>query len=52
MKIRPTQTKHPNAMPASERCPGQPMDVVGNFFQFSTSSSPSVMDATIPAMLI
>ncbi|HEX3856080.1 MAG TPA: hypothetical protein VHY30_02150 [Verrucomicrobiae bacterium] len=51
-KARLHQTEPPNAMPASWRCPGQPTDVVGNFFQLSTSGSPSVMAATIPALLI
>lgn len=45
----PTSNKHPNAMPASERCPGQP----GTLFKdisLTTSGSLSVIDATIPAM--
>jgi len=50
VKARLHQTEPPNAMPTTERCPGHPMDIVGNFFQFSTSGSPSVMNATIPAM--
>jgi hypothetical protein len=52
VKDWPTSTKHPNALPASWRCPGQPADVVWNFFQFSTSGSPSVMAATIPTMKV
>jgi hypothetical protein len=51
-KARLHQTEPPNAWPASWCCPGQPTDVVGNFFQLSTSGSPSVMAATIPALLI
>jgi hypothetical protein len=50
VKARLHLTEHPNALAASWRCPGQPVDVVGNFFQLSTSGSPSVMDATTPAM--
>ena len=46
-RLRPTEP--PNALPASERCPGQHKNVVGSF-SLCTSSSPSVMAATIPAM--
>ena len=31
------QTKHPNAMPASERCPGQLQEAVRKLFHFTTS---------------
>ena len=48
-KARLRQTKPPNALPAAWRYPGQHKDVVGSF-SLCTSSSPSVMAATIPAM--
>jgi hypothetical protein len=34
VKVRLHQTEPPNAMPASERCPGQHKRRVGGFFTF------------------
>ena len=42
-------TEHPNAMPATERCPGQP-ETDWKLFHSACLRSPSVMDATMPAM--
>jgi hypothetical protein len=49
-KARLHQTEHPNALPASWRCPGQPRQDVGNSFISVPARSSSVMDATAPAM--
>jgi hypothetical protein len=43
------QTKQPNALPASWRCPGQPK-VSWEVLSLSTPGSLSVMAATVPAM--
>ena len=49
VKARLHQTKPPNALPASERCPGQP-SAGWEVLSLSMRSSHSVMAATIPAM--
>src|SRR5665213_2228646 len=49
VKARLHQTEHPNATPATERCPGQPRRPIGNSFISISAGSLSVIDATIPA---
>jgi hypothetical protein len=47
-KARLPHTQHPNALPASWRCPGQPGAWFASVFHLSTPGSLSVMDATGP----
>jgi hypothetical protein len=52
-KARLHQTQHPNALPAfphSRDYPGQPGRDIGSYFILFPPLSPSVMDATVPAM--
>jgi len=49
VKARLHQTEPPNALPASERCPGQP-SAGWEVLSLSMRSSLSVMAATIPTM--
>lgn len=51
-KVRLRPTEHPNAQPASWRCPGQRKEGHGKFFHSVPSSSPSVMDATAQTMSV